>query len=127
MCDFHEQRIREKLRLKLGKSFTETFEMLRTEFGNEALGRTQTHESWKRLKDGRTSTENDPRSRLPSVSKTDEIVAKVKKVISSNCRLTVREVAEEASISRTVCLESLTQNFGLSRIEAKFVPRPLTY
>jgi hypothetical protein len=34
--------------------------MLKTEFGNEALGRTQTYEWWKRFKDGRTLTDDDP-------------------------------------------------------------------
>ena len=44
----------------------------------------------------------------------------------SNRRLTVREVAEEVSISKTVCLEILTENLGIHRIAAKFVPRLLT-
>jgi hypothetical protein len=39
MNDFHEQQIR----VKLGNSFTETFEMLKTAFGNEW---------WKRFKGG---------------------------------------------------------------------------
>jgi hypothetical protein len=41
-------------------------------------------------------------------------------VICSNRRLTVREVAEEASISKTIC-HILMQNLGMSRIAAKFV------
>jgi hypothetical protein len=57
--DFHEQRIFVKCCVKLGKSFTETFEVLKTAFGNEALGRTQTYEWWKRFKDNRTSTDVD--------------------------------------------------------------------
>jgi hypothetical protein len=88
--------------VKLGKSFMETFEMLKTAFGNEALGRTQTYEWWKRFKDGRTSSDDDPHSGQLSVSKTAEIVAEVREVIHFNRCLTVREVAEEASISKTV-------------------------
>jgi hypothetical protein len=60
MSEFHEQRICVKFCVKLGKSFTETFAMLKTAFGNEALGRIQTYEWWKRFKDGRTSTDDDP-------------------------------------------------------------------
>jgi hypothetical protein len=86
--DFHEQRICVKFCVKLGKSFTETF-------GNEAVGRTQTYERWKRFKVGRTSTDDDPRSGRPSISKTEEIVAKVREVIRSNRRLSVHEVAEK--------------------------------
>jgi hypothetical protein len=40
----------------------ETFEMLKTAFGNEALGQTQMYESWKRLKGGQNSTDDDHRS-----------------------------------------------------------------
>jgi histone-lysine N-methyltransferase SETMAR len=108
--------------VKLGKPFTETFEILKTAFANEALGRTQTYEWWKYFKDGRTSIDDDPCSSRPSISKTDEIVAKAKEVIRSNRRLTVREVAEVVSISKTVCHEILTQNLGISRIAAKYVP-----
>jgi AraC-like DNA-binding protein len=115
-----------KCYVKLRKLFTETFEMLKTAFGNEALGRTRPCEWWKRFKDGRISTDDDPHSGRPSVSKTDEIVAKVREIIRSNSRLTVREVAEEVSISETVCHEILTQNLGMNRIAAKSVPLFLT-
>jgi len=108
------------------KSVTETFEMLKITFREEAMCRTQTYEWRKRFKEGRTSVDDDPRSGRPSTSKTDENVAEVREVIRSNRRLTVREVAEEASISKTVCRETLTENLGLHRISAKFVPRLLT-
>jgi hypothetical protein len=65
--------------------------------------RTQTYEWWKRFKEGRTSIDDDPRSGRPSTSKIDDNVAKVREIIRSNRRLTVREVDEEVSISKTVC------------------------
>ena len=40
--------------------------------------------------------------------------------------MTVREVAEEVSISKTVCHEILTENLGMHRKAAEFVPRLLT-
>jgi len=85
----------------LEKSVTETFEMLKIAFREEAMGRTQTYEWWKRFKEGRTSVD-DPRSGRPSTSRTDDNVAKVREVVRSNRRLTVREVAEEVSISKSV-------------------------
>ena len=84
--------------MKIGKSVTDTFEVLKIAFGEEAMCRTQTYEWWKRFKEGRTSVDDDPRSGRPSTSKTDDNVAKVREVIRSNRRLTVREVAEEVSI-----------------------------
>jgi len=73
-----------------------------------------------------TSVDDDPHLGRPSTSKTDDNGAKVYEVIHSNCRLTVREVAEEVSIPKTVCHEILTENLGIHRIAAKFVPRLLT-
>ena len=61
-----------------------------------------------------------------STSKTDDNVAKVREVIRSNRRLTVREVAEEVNISKTMCHEILAENLGTHRIAAKFVPHLLT-
>jgi hypothetical protein len=60
------------------------------------------------------------------MSKTDDNVAKVREVIRSNRRLTVREVAEEVSIPKTACHEILTENLGMHCIAVKFVPRLLT-
>jgi len=92
MSVFHEQQIYMKFCVKIGKYVTETFEMLKITFEEEAMCRTQTYEWWKCFKEGRTSDDDDPRSGRPSMSKTDDSVAKVREVIRSNRRLTVREV-----------------------------------
>jgi hypothetical protein len=42
--------------------------MLKTAFGNEALGQAQMHESWKHFKYGQTSTDDDPRSGRLSIN-----------------------------------------------------------
>jgi len=44
MSVYHEQRICVKFRVKIGKSVTETFEMLKIAFGEEVMYRTQTFE-----------------------------------------------------------------------------------
>ena len=59
MSVFHEQRICVKFYVKIGKSVTETFEMLKIAFREEAMGRTQ-YEWWKHFKEGRTSVDDDP-------------------------------------------------------------------
>jgi len=111
--------------VKIGKSVTETFEMLKIAFREEAMCRTQTYEWWKRFKGGRNSVDDDPRSGRPSTLKTDDNVAKVREVIRSNHCLTVREAAEEVSISKTMGHEILTENLGMHCTAAKFVPRLL--
>jgi len=99
--------------VKIGKSVTERFETLKIAFREEAMGRIQKYEWWTRFKEGRTSVDDDPHSGWPSASKTDNNVAKVHEVIRSNHRLTVQEVAEEVSISKTVCHEIVTENLGM--------------
>ncbi|MGR0295365.1 hypothetical protein ACUWCL_28355, partial [Klebsiella pneumoniae] len=63
-----EQRVCVKFCVKLGKMFTETFQMLQVAFGDECLSRSRCHEWYKRFKEGRTSCEDDSRSGRPSTS-----------------------------------------------------------
>ena len=61
-ADFREQRACIKLCLTLGKTATEYYEMLKTAFGEQAVGRSQTFQWFFRFKAGRTSTDNDDES-----------------------------------------------------------------
>jgi hypothetical protein len=58
-----EQRVNSKFCVKLGKKPTETYEMLKTVYGDEALNRISVSEWFKRFKAGREDLHNDPRSR----------------------------------------------------------------
>jgi hypothetical protein len=57
MADLKEQRICGKLCFKLGKTATETHEMLKTAFGDNVMGRTQILQWFSRFKRGETSVE----------------------------------------------------------------------
>jgi len=93
MRDLKEQRVCVKFCLKLGKNFTEAFQMLQQAYGMDCLSRTQYHEWYQRFKWGRTSIEDDPKSGRPSTSMDEDHVEKVLAVIRQNRRLTLREVA----------------------------------
>ncbi|KAJ8943370.1 hypothetical protein NQ318_002603 [Aromia moschata] len=71
-----EQRVNLKFLVKLGKTFTEAYAMLKEVYGNECLSRTQVFEWFKRFKEGCEMTENDPRPGPTSRSKTDENIEK---------------------------------------------------
>jgi hypothetical protein len=116
MTDFHEQQVSVKSCVKLGKTFTETLEMLKHAFGNESMGRTQTYYLYKRFKDGQISIEDDPRSGRPSTSTDDQHVTQVCSVIRSNRCLTVREQAEVCDISLGSCHNILTEKWGMHRV-----------
>ncbi|KAJ8947060.1 hypothetical protein NQ318_019954 [Aromia moschata] len=66
-----EQRINLKFLVKLGKTFTEPYAMLQV-YGNECLFCTHVFEWFKLFKEGRETTEDDPRPGRPSMLKTDE-------------------------------------------------------
>ncbi|KAJ8955411.1 hypothetical protein NQ318_003509 [Aromia moschata] len=67
-----EQRVNLKFLVKLGKTFTEAYALLKEVYGNEYLSRTQVFEWFKRFKEGRETTEDDPRPDGSQRQKTDE-------------------------------------------------------
>ena len=90
------------------------------------MSRTQCYVRFKRFKEGRMSVGDDPRPGRPTKSTNDDHVARVRAVIRGNCRLTVREVADEVSISIQSCHPVFTDKLQMRRVSAKFVPRFLT-
>ena len=72
------------------------------------------------------SAGEDTRPGRLSTSTNDDHVEKVHAVIRGNCRLTVREVADEVGISKGSCHLIFTENFQLCHVSAKFVLRLLT-
>ena len=125
MKDLEEQRVFVKFCFKLGKTFTETFQMLQQAYGEDRLSRTQCYEWYQRFKSGRTSIEDDPKSGRPSSSTGDDHIEKVRSVIREKRRLTVREVSEEVGICKSSCHTILTEKLNMYRVAAKFVPRLL--
>ena len=60
MCESTEQRIYIKFCFKIGKTATETYQLLQQAYGEDAMGRTQVFDWFRRFKEGRTSVESDP-------------------------------------------------------------------
>jgi hypothetical protein len=126
MKNLKEQRVCVKFCFKLGKTATETWKVLQQAFGDECMSRTQCFEWYNRFKTGRTSIDEDPRSGRSSTSTDDVHIDAVCHLILQNCRLTVREIAEDVGISFGSCQAILTEKLNMHRIAAKFVPRVLT-
>jgi hypothetical protein len=79
VCDGwqNEQHVCIKFCVQLGKSATETAELLRGAFGELFLSRTAVFEWHSRFKACRVSVEGDERSGLPSSNRTTENVEKI--------------------------------------------------
>ena len=74
MADFREEIACIKFCFKLGKTAAVCCEMLKTAFGEQAMGRSQTFQWFSLFKAGRTSADDDERSGRPVSSSTPETI-----------------------------------------------------
>ena len=79
-----EQRYAIKFCVKLGKSGSETLQVLRTAYGDAVLSSAQALRWHKEFKDGRESVEDGQRAWRPSTSRTGNSVARMKAVLDSD-------------------------------------------
>jgi transposase len=107
MADIHEQRTNIKFWFELGKTFTETHEIMKNVCGDQCISRIWIYEWFKRFKDGRQSTHDELHLGRPSTSCDDAHVAQIREIVGSNRLLTVREI-EECNISIRSCHDILS-------------------
>jgi len=84
MCESTEQRICIKFCFKIGKTATETYQLLQQAYGEDAIGRTKVFDWFLQFKEGRTSVESNPRLGRPSTSRNEETIAKVRTIVRNN-------------------------------------------
>ncbi|PNF43896.1 hypothetical protein B7P43_G02795 [Cryptotermes secundus] len=126
MTDFREQRAAVKFCFLLGKSGTETLEMLKTAYKDDAVGKTQVFEWFSHFKNGEMSIDDEPRSGRPSTAQTHENVEKIREIIEEDRRQTIEEIVELLGVTWSSVQRMLTEDLGMKRAAAKFVPRLLT-
>ncbi|XP_037942722.1 protein GVQW3-like [Teleopsis dalmanni] len=80
-------------------SCVEALKMVQKAYGNSSMSRTQAYEWYKSFKEGREVIENLNRSKRPSTTNTEENVAKIKKIVMEEHRMTEREIARDLNIS----------------------------
>jgi len=102
MADFREQRDCIKFCFKLGKTATECYEMLKTAFGEQVMGSSQTFLWFSWFKAGRTSTYDDERSVRPLSSSTP-MIERVRQIIREDRRRNIYEVSMLVGISHRTC------------------------
>jgi len=84
-----EERVHVKFCCKLGKNFTETFQLLNQAYREDRTSRTQSYEWIKGFKEGRMLFGEDPVPGRPSTSTNDDHVKRVHAVICGNRHLTL--------------------------------------
>jgi transposase len=88
-----EQRMCIKFCANLGKSATETLEMIQQNFGDQSLSRAQVFQWHARFKTGRKSVDDDERTGRPTSCTTPGTVALIQELIRQDRRLTIRDIA----------------------------------
>lgn len=121
-----EQRYAIKFCVGLGKSGLETVEMIRQVYKDDTMSRTAIFNWHKQFKDGRQHVEDESRVGRPVTSKTDHNVQRVRNVLNSDRRLSVRMIADQVGIDKMTAHTIVTEELGMRRICAKLVPKVLT-
>ncbi|KAJ8937539.1 hypothetical protein NQ318_022963 [Aromia moschata] len=81
---------------------------------------------FKRFKEGRETTKDDPRPGRPSTSKTDENIEKIGNLILEDRRLSIRGLAEITGIDKECVGQNLHESFNMPKVCAKMVPKLIT-
>jgi len=76
--------------------------------------------------EGREQVEDKPRAGRPSTSKMDDNVERVRSLVRSDRRLTLRMINSELNLNRFTVHQILTQDLGMRKVCAKMVPKKLT-
>lgn len=114
-----------KFCMELGKTPGETMEFINSNSKRPSVSRALVYKWYKRFHDGRIETTEDLRSGRPSIIN-EKSLTLVKNVIDNDRRLTVRDISEQCDISKTTVHKILTENFGMERVCARWVPRLLS-
>jgi hypothetical protein len=110
-----------KFCVKLGKSVTETLNMLQQAYGDEAMSRMQCFEWYRRFRGGRTSLE-DERSGRPFTSITLENVERIRELVHTDRQRTINDIADIVGVSYGSVQTILMSELNMRRVAAKFVP-----
>ena len=70
--------------------------------------------------------EDEPRAGRPSTSKTDDTVERVRSLVRSDSRLTLRMISTELNLNRFTVHQILTHDLGMRKVCAKMDPKNLT-
>ena len=125
MTEWVEQWICIKFCLQIQHFSVQTIWMIKKAFRHGAMSTAQVKMWHKCFKDDWESFESDPCSGRSITSKTPENVDHVWAAINKDCQLTVWELEVDLGIPKTTVSEILTQDYGIKRVIAKFIPQLL--
>jgi len=121
-----EQRVNIKFCFKLGKTATDTHEMLVRVYGGEVVTKKCVYEWFKRFREGKEGVDDEPLSGRPSTSTTPDNIERVRRMLADDRRLSLRLIAEELNIGLDSAHTIVHNHLKKRKICARFVPHKLT-
>jgi len=109
----------------LGKSAMETLTMIQQAFGDQR-SRVQVFQWHARFKTCRTSVDDDEHTGRRTSCTTPDSVAWIQELVCQDRHQTIHKIPEEVGIGYGTCQRVLTEELGMHRVTAIFVPRILT-
>ena len=100
--------------------------MLLEVYSNSCMSRTRVFEWHKWFVDGQLSVEDDAKPERPCSIKTDVNIKKVRELVCTDRRLTIRMMADQLGIDKELVRSILVDNLGMRKVCAKMVPRLLS-
>nr|CAH7729373.1 unnamed protein product [Callosobruchus chinensis] len=98
-----EQHINLKFLVKLGKSPSECFQLLKEVFGDNCMSRTRVFEWHKRFSEGREEVEDDERTGRPVTSRIEEIYNEEEEMYNSLVFGYKNNIEATSAIPRMLC------------------------
>ncbi|KAG5324965.1 SETMR methyltransferase, partial [Acromyrmex heyeri] len=95
-----EQRANIKFCFKLGKTFTETFQLMQQVYGDDCLSRGRVHEWYTRFKNGREDINDDPHVGQAKFVITPESIEKVRDFLNIHPKSSLRFMEIELGMSK---------------------------
>ena len=114
-----------KFCVALGKTPTQTMEMLEKAGSKPKVCRALVYKWHKRFSDGRTSTEDDAGRGRTSIINSD-LIRSVSNVIEQDRRQSVREISAQLDVSYGTVQTILKNHLDMNRVSARWIPRLLT-
>lgn len=121
-----EQRANIKFCFKLGKSGTETVELMRRVYGDTCLSRAQIFRWYERFKSGVESIDDEPRPGRPISVRNEELIEKVRERVQEDRCVTVRMMEGDFGVNRETIRKILVEDLGKKKVAARFVPHSLS-
>ncbi|KAJ8958704.1 hypothetical protein NQ318_016431 [Aromia moschata] len=95
-------------------------------FGVDCLSDRQIFRWHKAFAEGREDGNDENRAGRPSTSSSDDNVKRVRDLLNTDRRLSVRLISETLDITKTIVHEIVSVSLGMRKVCAKLVPKVLT-